>query len=69
MKQNKEYLRGLRKGLKIVTKYYYRTQDGGFIEVINEFKELLGQKPIKKNPIKQSHKELKYKYKKWVNLY
>ena len=47
--KNKEYLKGLRKGLKIVTKYYYRTQEEQFIEIINKFKELLGQKLLKKN--------------------
>ena len=56
----KGYNKGLRKGLKIIQKYHRITQDEYIVEIINEFKELLGQKLLKKIPIKQDKKEIKF---------
>lgn len=56
MEDTKGYLRGIRKAKQILYRYLSRTQDEYLKEIINEFKEILGEKPIKKIENKaQSH--------------
>ncbi len=52
IKDKEEYLKGIRKGKEILFRYLSRTQDEYLKEIINEFKEILGEKPLKKQEIK-----------------